>query len=124
MRRGAILAVVLWAAWAGDAAAAVRLCRAPAVGDVMQSGTQVAALRAAIDSWRRKVAHLGPRYGNWRLARDKRSKCARLKTNEFACVAAGRPCTIRQVPPRLRRGPRRAPLPRPGVAPPDRPRAI
>jgi len=109
--RSLIAALALTILPASNATAAIRVCGKPAVSDITRSRSQILAHRMAIESWRRKVGRLGPRYTNWRLATDKRYQCSRLETDEFACVVFARPCTIRQNP--RPPGKLRPPLPRP-----------
>lgn len=114
------------------AEAAVKLCRQPVIGDIVEKPSQRDALKGAIDSWRRKTEVHGPRYGNWRLARGRRNSCARLPSGLYTCVAVGQPCTIRQVPPPRGFGDRVKPprlrplpsLPHPPPPPGARPRAV
>lgn len=85
------------------AEAAVRLCASPVLGVMKYAPTRIAAHRNAITSWRTRVARLGSAYMNWRLAIDKRLRCARMKNDKFVCVAFARPCRIVQRPPSHRR---------------------
>lgn len=91
-----ILAIVVMAT---PATAAVLQCAAPVFGDVVEAPTELAARKAAIASWTKKIAHLGDRFTSWRLARNKRYQCGKLASGAWTCAAFAAPCTIRQKPP-------------------------
>lgn len=94
---------------ASPAGAAVLQCAPPVLGEVVEAPTELAARRAAIASWTRKIAHLGERYASWRLARDKRYQCAQLASGAHTCAAFAAPCTIHQKPPEKNPQPPRKP---------------
>lgn len=124
-------AVMLTALFSTNGAmAAARVCGKPVLGELSHASSRMAARRAAIASWRRGAVRLGKPFTNWRLAADKRYRCARLKDGRYACVAFAKPCRYLHRVPRKenRRGwgqqtPRKAPQPqRPqveGIAPRD-----
>lgn len=94
----AALALMI-AALASPAHAAVLQCAAPVFGDIVEAPTELAARKAAIASWSKKISHLGDRFTSWRLARNKRYQCGKLASGAWTCAAFAAPCTIRQKPP-------------------------
>ena len=95
--------------------AAARLCGTPVLSAVSEAAVLRDARRAALDDWRRKAERQGKAYTSWRLAKERRSRCARLKDGRHACVVLAVPCRIVQrVPPGLT--PRRR-LPSPKLKP-------
>ena len=53
----------------------------------------------ALADWVAKAKAGGMAHPAWRIAFNKRLKCARVGT-QFECVALGQPCTIKQTVPR------------------------
>ncbi len=86
--------------------AAVRVCKGPVTSAVFTDESEKAGKTRALADWKAKVALLGERYTSWRLAIDKRLTCTLVENKFHACVAHGRPCTIKQVPPIPRLGPK------------------
>lgn len=113
---------ILLATGVAQANAAVRSCAPPVLGDLTNARSELEARRGAIASWRRKALRSGRAYTSWRLAVDKRAKCAPLKDGRFACVAFARPCRI-QLGPNDRRGLPSRPRPMPMPVPPKNPGA-
>ena len=118
---GAILLLLVGIMFSGllpiTAEAAVRVCKRPVIGDIVEDPSHDKALKGAIENWRRKTRVWGLRFGSWKLALGRRYRCARVPSSDrFACVAVGRPCTLRQTPPRRGFGDNLRP--RPGLPPP------
>ena len=84
---------------APPASAAVLRCAPPVLGDVVEAPTELAARKAAIASWTKKIAPHGDRFPSWRLARNKRYQRGKLASGAWTCAAFAAPCTIRQKPP-------------------------
>ncbi|MCB1527264.1 MAG: hypothetical protein KDJ45_06140 [Hyphomicrobiaceae bacterium] len=106
-----------------QAIAAVRVCGKPVLGELSNANSRTAARRAAISSWKRNAARLGKSFTSWRLAADKRYRCARLKDGRHACVAFAKPCRyLQRIPPRSHRRGFRQEIP-PKPLPPKRPGA-
>lgn len=117
-----IVAILSTAGMTQATSAAVRTCAPPVLGDLTNARSELEARRGAIASWRRKSLRSGRAYTSWRLAVDKRAKCAPLKDGRFACVAFARPCRI-QLGPNDRRGLPSRPRPTPIPVPPKKPGA-
>lgn len=64
-------------------------------GDGREHADEIAAKKAALESWHLKV---GPDY-TWRLASNKALTCLKSQTGRFTCRATGHPCALKQVPP-------------------------
>lgn len=94
------------------AVAAARLCGSPVLSTVSEAADAKAARRAAFDDWRRKAARQGKAYTSWRLAMERRARCAPLKDGRHTCVVYAVPCRIVQrVPDGVKPRPR-LPLPK------------
>lgn len=87
------------------ASAAVRVCKPLVVGEIKRAAGEQAAKRAALADWVAKSKVSGIAHPAWRIAFNKRLKCARVGS-QFECVALGQPCTIKH------KAPRRGPDPR------------
>lgn len=81
------------------AEAAVRVCDPLVVGEIKRAPSEKAAKRAALADWVAKAKAGGMAHPAWRIAFNKRLKCARVGT-QFECVALGQPCTIKHTVPR------------------------
>lgn len=81
------------------ATAAVRLCHPLVISDVSRAVKELDAKRDAMTSWKAKAVAGGLLHPSWRIANNKRFRCARV-SGQFECVAVGQPCTIRQKAPK------------------------
>ena len=88
---------------------AVRLCKGPVSSAIVYEKSEKAGKRRALDDWKAKVGLFGEGYTSWRLAASKRLSCTLVKGQGYACLAHGSPCTIKQVPPLKRLGPKPIP---------------
>lgn len=84
--------------------AAVRVCQAAVTSGLVSDGVERKARARAISEWTAKARSAGTRNPSWRIADGKQLRCARVSAGRFDCVAVGRPCIIRQVPPPVKRG--------------------
>lgn len=94
------------AAFGSEARAAVRVCKPVVVSEIMTRASERDAKKAALDGWKAGALQHGPGYDSWRIAINKRLRCARVGTS-YQCLAAASPCLIEQVAPPL--PPSRAP---------------
>lgn len=86
-------------ALSSDASAAVRVCQQTVSSGEVIAGSEMQARRAAIAAWQSSVSTAyGEAFRAWRLAMSKAVKCLKV-TRGVACVALGRPCTVKQVAP-------------------------
>lgn len=85
---------------AGDARAAVRICKPVAASPLVTGDTELAARKAALDAWKALATAHGEQYASWRLAADKFLHCLPAKGGGFECMARAAPCTIDQAPAR------------------------
>ncbi|MFN3867682.1 MAG: hypothetical protein ACK4MF_01295 [Hyphomicrobiaceae bacterium] len=98
LARLALVGAAFAAAAASPATAAVRDCKPPVLGDVVEAAREVDARRMALDAWKRRVAPLGKPYENWRIATEKRLACKPTVSNTHRCAAYAAPCTVKQNP--------------------------
>ena len=82
------------------AQAAMRYCSPPLISSAGQGRTELEAKKLALDDWFAKAKAQGFKDSLWRTAADKSLICKALEGGKFECTAAGRACTILQVPPR------------------------
>ncbi len=100
---GVSVAVVGMAA--PDAAAAVRVCKAPVSSGLATDVSEPGSRRKALSAWVANAKSAGAQNPSWRLASNKILKCARIATGQFDCIARAEPCSISQAAPGLpRRG--------------------
>lgn len=83
----------------GEAAAAVRVCKAPVSSAIFTGKDESATKKQALDDWKAKAKTYGENYTNWRLAGNRLITCLPAKAGGFECVAHGSPCVIENVPP-------------------------
>lgn len=88
---------------------AVRICKKPVSSAIFTERSEKAGKRRALADWRAKAGVFGERYTSWRLAAKKGLVCTPTKGKRHACIAHGAPCTIKQVPPLKRLGPKPIP---------------
>lgn len=79
--------------------AAVLVCGGVVSSPIIDDKKEINAKRTALAAWQQKARVLGTGYDSWRLARTKALKCY-PSSKGSQCVAIGRPCRIRQVPPK------------------------
>lgn len=88
---------------------AVRVCKGPISSVIVFEKSEKAGKRRALDDWKAKAGLFGEGYTSWRLAASKRLSCTLVEGQGSACLARGSPCTIKQVPPLKRLGPKPIP---------------
>jgi hypothetical protein len=93
-----LLLAVLSVTAASEAAAAVRYCRAPIIGEAQDKNEQKAR-RDAVERWQAGARELGEAWASWRLATPHTVRCTKVSEGYF-CVAAASPCAITQNPDR------------------------
>jgi hypothetical protein len=86
----------LWVTSVGEAAAAVRYCRPPLVGEA-QHESERQARREAVARWQALARELGEAWASWRLATPHTVRCTKVAAG-YICVAAASPCAITQNP--------------------------
>ena len=110
MRNASLIAMIAlaMASLPEGVSAAIGLCRALAVGEAESASSELDARRAALARWTRLAETHGPGYTRWALAWGRHIDCSRSAAGIYSCKAAGRPCSISQVPvgnlPILKRG--------------------
>jgi len=103
-----IAAVLIFAA-PQLALGAVRVCKPSISSSIFTETSEKAGKTRALAEWRAKAGVFGERYTSWRLAANKQLVCTLLDSGQNACLARGAPCTISQVPPLKRLGPKPTP---------------
>ena len=98
--RAALAIATTFALIAGiaDARAAVRVCKPVVVSQIATAATEKEARKAALDGWKAGALQNGAGYDSWRIAVNKRLRCARVGQS-YQCLAAASPCLIEQVAP-------------------------
>ncbi len=99
-----VLAVMAFGAVSAPSAhAAVRVCLPAVVSHQSSEESEFEAKKRALDDWKRKAVAAGLPYPSWRIANNKDLDCRESESGAFECLAAAQPCTLRQVPPGVRR---------------------
>lgn len=88
---------------------AVRVCKGPVSSVMVFEKSEKAGKQRALGDWKTKAGLFEKGYASWRLAANKRLACTLVKGQGYACLARGSPCTIKQVPPLKRLGPKPIP---------------
>jgi len=94
----AVAGLMLLVVPAGDAAAAVRVCKAPVSSALASEPTEQASRRRAIVSWTERARASGVANASWSIAANKLLRCARVGA-KFDCLALAAPCAVSQSPP-------------------------
>ena len=91
-----------------EAHASVALCKCAHAGEVVEGKSELQSKKLALESWVARARRHGDGYTRWGIAWNRQLDCSRTDGGLFRCKAAGRPCTISQVPPdvftRFKRG--------------------